>query len=298
MAVGTAFVAALGGAIAVAAPLIGAIAVDAATLLGLNVSLWLVSLLLGKTWPVDFIWSLWPPAQCLAILVRGAVVCRRTVLVCTLTVTWGWRLTHNFVARGGIGHEDWRYAAMRQQFGRHFWWVSLFSVFLGQTVFLFAACLSLYFALGNSSPLSAVDLVATAVTAGAILLEAIADVQMDWHIQARREKRTDATVLRSGLWAWSRHPNYLGELSFWWGLWLFGAPIAPRWALCAPSAITFLFVGISVKLLEDRQLENKGESYRLYQREVPSALLLVPPPLGRALGGWMYGPAPRAKEMR
>ena len=187
---------------------------------------------------------------------------------------------------------------MRRQFGAHFWWISLFSVFLGQTVFLFAACLSLYFALGNGLPLGPTDVAATAITAGAIVVEAVADLQMDWHVQARREKRTDALLLKTGLWAWSRHPNYFGELSFWWGLWVFGAPTAPRWVLCAPSAITFLFVAISVQLLEDRQLENKGDAYRMYRREVPSALLLVPPPLGRSLGQWMYGRETRAKEMR
>ena len=53
----------------------------------------------------------------------------RQLGVCALVVLWGGRLTLNFVSRGGIGHEDWRYTAMRSQFGAHFWWVSLFSVF-------------------------------------------------------------------------------------------------------------------------------------------------------------------------
>ena len=71
-------------------------------------------------------------------------LCHRQLITCVLVALWGYRLTHNFVARGGIGHEDWRYADMRRQFGAHFWWISLFSVFLGQTLFLFAACLPLY----------------------------------------------------------------------------------------------------------------------------------------------------------
>ena len=90
--------------------------------------------------PVDFVWSNWPIVQCLLILARASVhakgdatvVGSRAYLVVTLVIVWGLRLTTNFVGRGGIGHEDWRYADMRVQFGRHFWWISLFSVFLGQ----------------------------------------------------------------------------------------------------------------------------------------------------------------------
>lgn len=271
------------------------IAADATTLAAINVVLWALStFLLGKTWPVDFVWSGWPPLMCLLIIARGDAtegVCERQIVVCVLVALWGYRLTHNFVSRGGIGHEDWRYVNMRHQFGAHFWWISLFSVFLGQTTFLFAACLPLYDALSSPSPFpSATDGMGVVVAVAAILLEAVSDLQMDAHIAARREKRTDVKVLQTGLWAWSRHPNYLGEISWWWGVWLLSRAAttpAPAWfpGLAGPLSITFLFTAISVKLIEDRQLENKGDDYRAYMRQVPSALLLLPPALGKWLGG-------------
>lgn len=274
------------------------IAADATVLGTINVMLWAIStFVLGKTWPVDFVWSCWPLLQCALILHRGDDgVCTRHISVCVLVAVWGYRLTHNFVSRGGIGHEDWRYVAMRSQFGKHFWWVSLFSVFLGQTTFLFAACLPLYGALSSSAPFpTASDGVALAVSTAAILLEACADMQMDEHIAAKREHRTDVIVLKTGLWAWSRHPNYLGEISWWLGVWFFSlsAPDAP-WlpGIAGPLSITFLFTAISVKLIEDRQLDNKGEHYRQYTQETPSSLLLLPPQLGRRLGAWMYSDAP------
>ena len=266
------------------------LAIDAGALAGVNILLWLVSLPLGKVWPVDFIWSGWPPVQCILILARafpqwqsgGAEV--RRLLTCVLVAVWGWRLTCNFVARGGVGHEDWRYANMRRQLGRHFWWASLFSVFLGQTIFMFGPCLALYGALLGSRPLDACDAWAASVCAGAILLEAAADMQMDAFQAARREKRSDACILETGLWAWSRHPNYLGEVLWWWGLWLFGVREAEAWVVAGPLLITALFLGVSIKLLEDRQLEHKGDAYREYRTRVPSTLLLVPPPVGRWLG--------------
>ena len=198
---------------------------DGLLLLAINVLLWLASLRLGKTWPVDFIWSCWPPLQCARILSRrddddGGLLylgARRAGVV-ALVCCWGARLTWNFVSRGGVGHEDWRYADMRRRTGpAHFWWASLFSVFLGQTAFLFAACLSLYGALrppddagGDDGGL--LDACAALVCGGAIALEAVADAQMDRHVAARRDGKTDARVIDRGLWRWSRHPNYLGEV--------------------------------------------------------------------------------------
>ena len=221
------------------------IAADALGLLGLNVGLWLVSLWLGKTWPVDFIWSCWPCWQCAVILTRGGAASPtwRSLVTCVLVAVWGWRLTANFVVRGGIGHEDWRYADMREQFGRHFWWASLFTVFLGQTIFIFAPCLSLYAALSPSPhPLGALDAAGAACAASGVLLEAVADTQMDAFQAARREKRTDAKIIDRGLWRYSRHPNYLGELLWWWGVYAIAAAAgAPAWVVVGPTLITLLF---------------------------------------------------------
>lgn len=266
-------------------------ATDAACLASLNVLLWLVSLRLGKCWPVDFIWSGWPPVLCAIILAREPVrlwppaqhVWRQWA-VCALVATWGCRLTANFVRRGGVGHEDWRYTNMRRDLGSWFPLMSLFCVFLGQSLFLGAACMSLPGALLSERPADASDGCAAMLCAGSILLEAVADRQMDAFQAARRAKRTDATVVETGLWAWARHPNYLGELGWWWGVWLFGAAEASPWVLAGPVSITLLFCCISVELLEARQRENKGDAYARYALSVPTMMLLVPPPVGRWLG--------------
>ena len=98
-------------------------------------------------------------------------------------------------------------ANMRKQFGVHFWWVSLFSVFLGQTAFLFIPSLSLYGALHGNEPLNVMDWVAFCIAVSAILLETLADMQMDTFQHARLEKRTEAIMIDRGLWLLCRHPN-------------------------------------------------------------------------------------------
>ena len=84
------------------------VAFDGCALLAINIILWIISLFLGKTWPVDFIWSGYPPLMCVRILVGNAEsgLRGRQLIVVSLVAVWAFRLTHNFVARGGIGHED------------------------------------------------------------------------------------------------------------------------------------------------------------------------------------------------
>lgn len=267
-------------------PIAHGLSADATTLLSINVVLWLLSLRLRKTWPVDFIWSTWPLLMCAQIICREPEQGRRTrqLVICLLVALWGGRLTLNFVLRGGIGHEDWRYTAMRSQFGAHFWWVSLFSVFLGQSVFMFAACVSLYGALLCNRPgCSSADLLAALLCVAGILLELLADRQMDAFQALKRARRTEALVIERGLWLCSRHPNYFGELLWWWGVWLLGAHSAPWWVVSGPVAITLLFQFISVPLMEDRQLQSKGFAFRAYRRRVRSSLLPLPPSVRRVL---------------
>ena len=271
-------------------PLAAGLFSDGVTLLLLNVLLWIISLRLGKTWPVDFIWSTWPLLQCIRIISRQpeAGCGPRQACVCLLVSAWGMRLTLNFIVRGGIGHEDWRYVAMRKQFGAQFWWVSLFSVFLGQSIFMFAACLPLYAALLIPTAMTQwSDVLGFGVSTIGILLEFFADRQMDAYKAAKSGHVTVAPVIDRGLWLWSRHPNYFGEMMWWWGLWLFTmGSTAPVWVVSGPCGITLLFNLISVQLMEHRQRQSKGKAYEMYQLHVPSCLVPIPPAMSRWLSRW------------
>ncbi|MBI5546954.1 MAG: DUF1295 domain-containing protein, partial [Deltaproteobacteria bacterium] len=81
-------------------------------------------------------------------------------------------------------------------------------------------------------------------------------------------------IVNTGLWKYSRHPNYFGEVSFWWGLWLFGVasdPASALWTLAGPVAMTGLFLFISVPMLDKRSLERRP-GYAEHRRRV-SALI-------------------------
>jgi steroid 5-alpha reductase family enzyme len=93
------------------------------------------------------------------------------------------------------------------------------------------------------------------VTGSAVLIELVADEQLRRF--TRRKQSGD--IMTEGLWAWSRHPNYFGELCFWWGLFLFGFSADPSywWTIVGPVAMTLMFHFASIPMLDRRSLERR-----------------------------------------
>lgn len=182
----------------------------------------------------------------------------RLSVVTFLIALWGGRLTWNWL-RGwqGLGHEDWRYVDLRHKTGAAYWLVSFAGLHLAPTIWVFLAMLPVYVSMAaGREPFGYLDLVASAVTLGAIWIEARADKQL----KRFRESGPDAQdFLHTGLWARSRHPNYFGEMGFWWGLWLFAMAADPAWwwTFVGPLGITLMFRFVSLPMIETRMLERR-----------------------------------------
>ena len=201
----------------------------------------------------DPYWSVAPPIIALYLMNGDA----RDWLVLALVAAWGLRLTFNW-ARGwpGMDHEDWRYADIRRSAGRAYWGASFAGIHLFPTVQVYLGCLALFPAMAGERPLGLLDAVAATVTAGAIAIETLADEQL----RAFVRKSEPGETMDSGLWRHSRHPNYFGEVSFWWGRWLFGVAARPSdwwWTLAGPLAITIMFLMVSIPMLDRRSLERR-----------------------------------------
>lgn len=171
-------------------------------------------------------------------------------------------------------HQDWRYVELEAKTGSLYWLVSFLGIHFFPTLQVFAGCIGLYVAITAARhPFGALDVAATIVTASAIAIEGLADAQL--HAFATRPDRAPGSVMTEGLWAYSRHPNYFGEISFWWGLFLFGYAADPSRIgilLVGPIAITAMFLFVSIPMMETRQLARKpsfAEQIRTTSRVVP-----------------------------
>ena len=215
--------------------------------------------------PIAIYWLVIPEAA-------GADALRQLV-VTTLLSAWALRLTYNW-ARGwsGLDHEDWRYIDQRANTGSLYWGVSFVGLHMMPTLMVFAGCLALWPALvTGDQPFGALDVLAAGITGGAILLEATADQQLR---RFRLAQPPPEAILETGVWAYCRHPNYLGEIGFWWGLYLFALAAEPEawWTGAGALAITLLFRFVSLKLIDDRMLARRPD-YKARMETVPA---LVP----------------------
>jgi steroid 5-alpha reductase family enzyme len=222
----------------------------------------------------DPYWSVAPLPLGIYFAARAGVVTPRTAIALVLLAVWGVRLTYNWWRRwDGLEHEDWRYVDLERKSGRFYWPVSFLGIHLFPTVLVFAGCLPLWAIATSRAPLGIADLFAVLFTTGAIAIEAIADRQL--HRHATSEHRSD--ILASGLWKLSRHPNYLGEISLWWGILFLALSAGSRvlWIAAGAIAMTMLFLFISIPMVEKRCLERRPD-YRAYA-EKTSKLILWPP---------------------
>jgi len=225
----------------------------------------------------DAYWSVIPPLIALFWLAVGdsQVSTLREVLVLGLVLYWATRLTLNWaVYWEGMHHEDWRYALLRERSPNMAVLTDFFGIHLFPTLQVFAGMLPIYavYCLGDTA-FNWLDVLAALVTFSAVTLQLVSDRQLHRFIAQRQE----GEQLHTGLWAWSRHPNYCGELGFWLGLFLFGLAAYPTgwwWMILGVVLMTLMFLFASIPMMEKRSLERRPE----YQQIIDSTSMLIPWP--------------------
>jgi steroid 5-alpha reductase family enzyme len=239
-----------------------------------TVVVFLASMAAGNSSLYDPYWSVAPAVVVAVWVLTTGHYGARALLVLALMLLWATRLTANWaIGWRGLGHEDWRYMQIREETAARLpWWlVSLTGIQLMPTLMVFAGLAATWPALGGGR-LNPVDLVAIVVTAAAIVVETLADGQLR---RFAGDPANRGRIADRGLWRVSRHPNYLGEITFWWGLWLFGLAAAPSWwwTVAGPILILLLFGLVSVPLMDRRSLARRP-AYAEHMRRVPALLPL------------------------
>jgi len=236
---------------------------------------WLLSLRLRDASIADVFWG---PGFALVAILSAAISApsSRGLLLAALTSVWGLRLALHIGARWRKKkEEDRRYRAMRANWGDRFPLVSLFTVFLLQGALLWVVSLPLQAgaALGATRPLGLPDLAGGLLFAVGLGFEAVGDAQLARFL---RDPASRGRVMETGLWRYTRHPNYFGDALLWWGLGLIGAATGAWWCLAGPAFMTLLLVRVSGVSLLEKDIAGRRPEYVAYVRRT-SAFLPWPP---------------------
>ncbi len=220
-------------------------------------------------------WSVLPPVAAFWLAHTATELHPRAALVLPVVGLWALRLTLNW-ARGwpGLHHEDWRYAKLYRDWPLPWWLTLVLGVELFPMLIVWLGCLPLGTALSAATrPLRSLDALALVIGLAATAIEFVADEQM----RRFTRQRQPGEIMQSGLWRYSRHPNYFGEILFWVSLWLFAVSADPAvwWTGIGGLAIVLMFVFASIPMLDERSRERRP-GFEAYARRT-SALVPRPP---------------------
>lgn len=224
----------------------------------------LFSIIFSNASVYDPYWSVQPIVIVLAYSF-GARVDLLGILLISVICLWGVRLTANWAyVFGDLTHEDWRYIMLREKTGAVYPIINFVGIHLVPTLVVYGCTLPAVYALRNGGEVNALTVVFLSVSVLAVVLQAVSDIQMQ---SFRKAKPTP--FIRKGIWKYSRHPNYLGEILMWWGVALAVVSVFPSaWYLIAGALTnTLLFTFVSIPMAEGRQSRKAGyEEYKAQTR--------------------------------
>ena len=220
-------------------------------------SLWFVISLFKRrndvadvAWGLGFVLLAWT-----SFFLSGATG-TRGVLVGVLVSVWGLRLAWHIHARNRGKAEDYRYLAWRREWGRWFYPRSYAQVYLLQGALLFLISLPVLIINRNASAtFGLLDGMGACVWLFGFFFESVGDAELARFVKDPANK---GKLLQSGLWRYTRHPNYFGEVAQWWGIWLVALGVRRGWfAIIGPLTITLLILKVSgIPMLEKKMAEN------------------------------------------
>lgn len=236
---------------------------------------WLLSRRLEDVSIVDPVWpALFLVAHVVYLTLEPGEVSARGLWVAGLVALWtlrlGGYLTWRKLEEPG---EDRRYVAMREGRGPRFRTSSLWVVFWLQAAMAWFVSLPLLASARSHTPLGVLDAVALCLFAVGFAFEALSDLQL---ARFKRNPANRGKVLDSGLWRYSRHPNYFGNACMWWAFYLLAVSGGGWWSLPGPLFMTFLLLKVSGVVLLEKDIGERRPGYAEYVRRTSSFVPLPP----------------------
>jgi steroid 5-alpha reductase family enzyme len=226
--------------------------------------LWLVSLWLKNSSIVDIFWG-----TGFVIFTWGAFLLTpdgfimRKVLLCVLVTLWGLRLSLHILRRNWGKPEDFRYQIWRKEAGKSWWWKSLFKVFILQGILLLIVAVPLLVDQINPLPayLTWLDRLVIPLWLVGFTFEALGDWQL---LRFKADPVNKGKLLTTGVWSYSRHPNYFGDATQWWAYYLIALSAGGWWTIFSPMIMTYLLLRVSGVTLLEKTLKETKSGYQEY----------------------------------
>lgn len=226
-------------------------------ILGVGVASWLLSVVKKDVSFVDSLWSLFFLIAAIVFAVAAQPLSARATLVLVLVAIWALRLSIYITARNWGQSEDYRYQSIRANNEPGFAFKSLYIVFGLQGLLAWLVAMPLLPAITSDASLSALDAVAAMLWVVGFVFEAGGDYQLS-RFKAREDSK--GKVLDTGLWRYTRHPNYFGDFCIWWSFYLFAVATGGWWSIASPILMSILLLKVSgVAMLENTITERRPE---------------------------------------
>ena len=237
-----------------------------------TVLVWTSGVVLRTASAYDPYWSLQTLVIYLCLLIKNNNWHVGTILLLVAIILYSARLTMNFIIGfHSLGYVDWRYRMLKEKSGKFYQVVNLFGICMFPTLVVYLATLPVI-AYASVEAFSVIDIIGLAVIVLGTLLEFIADTQMKAFVKIRKDR---SEVLNRGVWKYSRHPNYLGEISIWFGVAL--TLILSHfnyWHFIVGAVVNLLmFIFISIPM-EERHFKGYKPDYEQYKKETHMLLIL------------------------
>jgi len=234
-----------------------------ASLLMVAVFFWLVSLIRNDVSIVDSLWSLMFLLVVVVYSLMSDTGGPREVLILALVAVWALRLSAYITWRNHGHPEDYRYQEIRANNEPGFRYKSLYIVFGLQAVLAWIISLPLAGAISGQSAIGFLDYAGCALFLTGLFFEAVGDLQLS---RFRKDPANAGKVLDKGLWHYTRHPNYFGNFTIWWGFYLIALSAGAWWTIIAPLLMTFLLLKVSGVALLEKDISGRRPDYQQYIR--------------------------------
>jgi steroid 5-alpha reductase family enzyme len=246
--------------------------IQALVIVFIYMTFWFVLSLIKKRNDIaDVAWGLgFPLLAALSLLFKSEYGLIDYLLI-TFSLIWGIRLSLHIHSRNKGKKEDFRYNQWRNEWGKSFYIRTFLQVFMLQGFLMTIIAIPLY--IDSRSSFNIYSLIGVSIYLFGLMFESISDYQLTKFIQDPTNK---GKIMDRGLWKYSRHPNYFGEIVVWWGIFIFGFINGLSvYAIISPILISYLIIFVSGIPMLEKKYEGNVE-FEKYKAKT-SILIPLPP---------------------